>query len=188
MVRPKWADSHPLMADYYDNEWGRRGDDQYLFEMLILEGFQAGLSWLTILKKRSIITAALHDFDVGQLAMYKEEDIVRLMQAPGMIKHRLKISSITTNAQTFQKVQEECGSFEQYLLSFTAGELVIHTYACEEDVPISTELSQMISRDMKKRGFKFVGPVIIYTYLSAVGIIQDIIEEDDKDAVSTTTR
>ncbi|TDM02503.1 DNA-3-methyladenine glycosylase I [Macrococcus carouselicus] len=184
MKRLSWADSHPLTADYYDNEWGRRSGEQYLFEMLVLESFQAGLSWLTVLKKRSVIAASFDQFDIDKIAHYSDEDIERIMKTPDMIRHRLKITSTIRNAQVFREVQQSFGSFKDYLLSFTAGQTVIKAYSHESDIPVQSELSRTVSQDMKKRGFKFIGPVIIYTYLSAVGIIQDLIEEDEDDEVS----
>lgn len=173
-MRFTWADSHPLMAEYYDNEWGSVSHDEtYLFEMLVLEGMQAGLSWLTILKRREGMRQALHNFDYKIIAAYSDDDFNRLMHDDAMIKNKLKINSIINNAQRFIEVQEAFGTFDQYIWSFTDFEPVITYYDNESLVPTDNALSQRISKDLKKRGFKFVGPVIIYGYLSAIGIIQN---------------
>lgn len=173
-MRFTWADSHPLMATYYEDEWCIESHDEtYLYEMLVLEGMQAGLSWLTILKKREGIRQALHQFDYQVIAKYGEVDYDRLMQTEAMIKNKLKIKSIIINAQQFIKVQQEFGSFDAYIWSFTDGKPIITYYENESLVPTDNALSQMISKDLKKRGFKFVGPIIIYGFLSAIGVIQD---------------
>ncbi|WP_414047608.1 DNA-3-methyladenine glycosylase I [Macrococcus equi] len=173
-MRFSWADSHPLMSDYYEYEWGKPShDDTYLFEMLILEGMQAGLSWLTILKRREGIRQALNQFDYHKIATYSENDINRLMHTDAMIKNKLKINSIINNAQRFLEVQNEYGSFDQYIWSFTDDEPVVTYFDDESYVPAQNLLSQRISKDLKRRGFKFVGPVIVYGFLSAIGMIQD---------------
>ncbi|WP_414044035.1 DNA-3-methyladenine glycosylase I [Macrococcus animalis] len=173
-MRFKWADSHPLMAEYHDAEWGIESHDEtYLYEMLVLEGMQAGLSWLTILKKREGIRQALNQFDYEIIAKYGEDDFNRLMHTDTMIKNKLKINSIIINAQKFIEVQQEFGSFDRYIWSFTNFEPVITYFEDESLVPTDNELSQRISKDLKRRGFKFVGPVIIYGFLSAIGVIQD---------------
>ncbi|MCU7557729.1 DNA-3-methyladenine glycosylase I [Macrococcus capreoli] len=173
-MRFTWADSHPLMAAYYDNEWGIESHDEtYLFEMLVLEGMQAGLSWLTILKRREGMRQALDQFDYKKIAQYDETAFNRLMQTDDMIKNKLKINSIISNAQKFIEVQKEFGTFDRYIWSFTNNEPVVTYYDAESDVPTDNALSQRISKDLKSRGFKFVGPVIIYGYLGAIGVIQD---------------
>lgn len=173
-MRFSWADSHPLMAEYYDNEWGIPShDDTYLFEMLVLEGMQAGLSWLTILKRREGMRAALDQFDYQKIAKYEVDDFNRLMTSDAMIKNKLKIGSIINNAQKFIETQQEFGSFDRYIWSFTDFKPVITYFEEESLVPADNALSQQISKDLKKRGFKFVGPVIIYGFLGAIGIIQD---------------
>ncbi|WP_414054343.1 DNA-3-methyladenine glycosylase I [Macrococcus equi] len=173
-MRFSWADSHPLMSDYYECEWGKPShDDTYLFEMLILEGMQAGLSWLTILKRREGIRQALDQFDYHKIAAYSEDDINRLLHTDEMIKNKLKINSIINNAQRFLEVQNEYGSFDQYIWSFTDDEPVVTYFDDESYVPAQNLLSQRISKDLKRRGFKFVGPVIVYGFLSAIGMIQD---------------
>lgn len=173
-MRFSWADSHPLMAEYYDNEWGIPShDDTYLFEMLVLEGMQAGLSWLTILKRREGMRAALDQFDYQKIAKYEADDFDRLMTSDTMIKNKLKIGSIINNAQKFIEIQQEFGSFDRYIWSFTDFKPVITYFEEESLVPADNALSQQISKELKKRGFKFVGPVIIYGFLGAIGIIQD---------------
>lgn len=173
-MRFSWADSHPLMAKYYDNEWGIPShDDTYLFEMLVLEGMQAGLSWLTILKRREGMRAALDQFDYQKITKYEVDDFDRLMTSDAMIKNKLKIGSIINNAQKFIEIQQEFGSFDRYIWSFTDFKPVITYFEEESLVPADNALSQQISKDLKKRGFKFVGPVIIYGFLGAIGIIQD---------------
>lgn len=178
MKRMSWADSHPLMTRYYDEEWGQVShDDRYLFEMLILEGFQAGLSWMTVLKKRKTIQQAFSGFDVDEIVTYDKEKIETILNIEDMIKHRLKVESVVTNAAAFKNVQQTFGSFDRYLWSFTDGKVIQTHCAAESDIPVQSALSIQVSKDLKKRGFKFVGPVTTYTYLSAVGIIQDIIKD-----------
>ncbi|ATD31204.1 3-methyladenine DNA glycosylase [Macrococcus sp. IME1552] len=173
-MRFSWADSHPLMTEYYDNEWGIPShDDTYLFEMLVLEGMQAGLSWLTTLKRREGMRAALDQFDYQKIAKYEADDFDRLMTSDAMIKNKLKIGSIINNAQKFVEIQQEFGSFDRYIWSFTDFKPVITYFEEESLVPADNALSQQISKELKKRGFKFVGPVIIYGFLGAIGIIQD---------------
>lgn len=166
------------MTRYYDEEWGQVShDDRYLFEMLILEGFQAGLSWMTVLKKRKTIQQAFSGFDVDEIVTYDKEKIETILNIEDMIKHRLKVESVVTNAAAFKNVQQTFGSFDRYLWSFTDGKVIQTHYAAESDIPVQSALSIQVSKDLKKRGFKFVGPVTTYTYLSAVGIIQDIIKD-----------
>ncbi|TDM07887.1 DNA-3-methyladenine glycosylase I [Macrococcus lamae] len=174
MKRFTWADSHPLMKEYYDTEWGKPvHDDRLLFELLILEGFQAGLSWLTVLKKRKTMETAFNGFDVAEIVKYDDNTINTILEMPDMIKHRAKIESVVTNASAFQDVQREFGSFSGYLWSYVSDEPLVRYYELEADVPTKDELSERVSKDLKKRGFKFVGPVVTYSYLGAVGIIQD---------------
>lgn len=173
-MRHKWADAHPLLTTYYENEWQNEShDDRYLFEMLVLEGMQAGLSWLTILKRREAMRSALDNFDYATIAVYDDSDFDRLMNDEGMIRNRLKIRSIMSNAQAFMKVRAQYGTFDSYIWHFTDGKPVVSYFEDEAEIPTDNALSQQISKDLKKRGFKFVGPVIIYGYLGAIGIIQD---------------
>ncbi|CAD2075434.1 DNA-3-methyladenine glycosylase I [Phocicoccus pinnipedialis] len=182
MIKPTWAKSHPLLEAYYENEWGKpSNDDRHLFEMLILEGFQAGLSWLTILKKREAFKEAFLDFDYEKIAKFDDEDIERILSTEDMIRNKLKISCAIKNAAQYKTVQEEFGSFSNYLWSFVGRKPVVTNYDYETDIPVQNDLSVLISKDLKKRGFKFVGPVIIYSYLQAVGVIDDrILHEQNK--------
>ena len=160
-----------LMEAYHDQEWGRPlHDDARLYEMLFLEGFQAGLSWYIVLSKREAFRRAFSDFDPQAVAAYGEADVARLMQAEGIVRNRLKILGAITNAQVFLAIQQEFGSFDRYLWGFVPDGPVI----CREDVfPTSSPLSDAVSADLKKRGMKFVGSVTIYSFLESIGIIDD---------------
>ena len=159
---------------YHDTEWGVPShDDGYIFEMLILEGFQAGLSWNTILQKRENFRKAFDNFDYRKIAEYDETKLNELLQNQGIIRNRLKINSTVTNARAFMKVQEEFGSFAKYIWNFTDNKRIINKWKELSEVPATSELSDKISKDLKKRGFKFVGSTIIYSFLQAIGIIDD---------------
>lgn len=168
--RCQWAQGVPqVYLDYHDQEWGvAQHDDRHLFEMLILEGFQAGLSWLTILKKREAFRVAFDAFDPTLIAQYDEEKLSSLMQNEQIIRNRLKIHGAVKNARAFLDIQQEWGSFDAYLWHFTKGEVV---YENTHPIPVSTPLSDTISKDLKKRGMTFVGSTIIYAYLQAVGVV-----------------
>ena len=164
----------PLYQAYHDYEWGRPiHDDQRQFEHLCLESLQCGLSWLTILNKREIIRQCFEYFDVDVVAKYTETDIERIMSTEGMLKSRKKIEAIINNAQAFQRIQDEFGSFCEYIWAFTNYKTLIYEGHSEGRVPAKNELSTRISKDLKKRGFKFVGPVTIYSHLQASGLIND---------------
>lgn len=164
----------PLYQAYHDYEWGRPiHDDQRQFEHLCLESLQCGLSWLTILNKREIIRQCFDYFDVDAVAKYMETDIERIMSTDGMLKSRKKIEAIINNAQAFQRIQDEFGSFCEYIWAFTNHKILIYEGHSEGRVPAKNELSTRISKDLKKRGFKFVGPVTIYSHLQASGLIND---------------
>jgi len=164
----------PYNEAYHDNEWGKpQHNDQKLFEMLILEGMQAGLSWVTILKKRQAFCEAFDDFDVDKVAQYDDDKIAELLQNKGIIRNRLKINAAVKNARAFQQIQKEYGSFDRYLWHFTDGKQVVSAYTKQSEVPTHNELSDRISEDLKKRGFSFVGTTIIFSYLEAVGVIND---------------
>ena len=159
---------------YHDTEWGVPShDDGYIFEMLILEGFQAGLSWNNILQKRENFREAFHNFDYKKIAEYNETKLDELLQNQGIIRNRLKINSTVTNAKAFMKVQEEFGSFAKYIWNFTDNKRIINKWKELSEVPATSELSDKISKDLKKRGFKFIGSTIIYSFLQAIGIIDD---------------
>ena len=159
---------------YHDTEWGVPShDDGYIFEMLILEGFQAGLSWNTILQKRENFRKAFDNFDYKKIAEYDETKLNELLQNQGIIRNRLKINSTVTNAKAFIKVQEEFGSFAKYIWNFNDNKRIINKWKELSEVPATSELSDKISKDLKKRGFKFIGSTIIYSFLQAIGIIDD---------------
>ena len=173
-IRCPWAGDLPIYIDYHDNEWGRPvHDDRKLFEMLILEGMQAGLSWITILKKREAFRAAFDDFDPQRVALYGEEKLQALMADPGIIRNRLKLRAAVANARAFLEVQRTHGSFDAFLWRYVDGTPIVNRWERMEDVPASTPLSQQISRDLKKLGFRFVGPTIIYAYMQSVGMVND---------------
>ena len=164
----------PLYQAYHDYEWGRPiHDDQRQFEHLCLESLQCGLSWLTILNKREIIRQCFDYFDVDAVAKYTETDIERIMSTDGMLKSRKKIEAIINNAQAFQRIQDEFGSFCEYIWAFTNHKTLIYKGHSEGRVTAKNELSTRISKDLKKRGLKFVGPVTIYSHLQASGLIND---------------
>lgn len=168
------------MIAYHDTRWGKpEHNDNELFAMLVLEGMQAGLSWAIILKKEAAYRAAFDGLNPAVVAAYSDKKIDSLMQAEGIIKNRNKINSVITNARAFLKVQQEFGSFNNYIWGFTGGRVIDNHLQDEADVPAKNALSEKISADLKKRGFKFVGPVIIYSYLQAIGVINDHTENCD---------
>ena len=166
--RCTWAGPDEVYIRYHDEEWGvPTHNDRELFEMLILESFQAGLSWITILKKRENFKKAFDDFDVEKVAGYDEKKVEELRLNEGIIRHKGKINAAINNAQIFIEIQNEFGSFDEYIWGFTEGEIIKAEYLTE------SELSKHISKDLKKRGMKFVGPTIIYSYLESIGIIDN---------------
>ena len=173
--RCAWAAAGgPLDVAYHDREWGVPvHDDRVLFEFLILEGAQAGLSWSTILKKRENYRKALARFDPRRVARFTAKDKRRLMKDEGIVRNRLKIDSAVTNARYFLEVQQEFGSFDRYLWAFVGGQPVVNRPRRPRDVQPTTRLSDRISKDLKKRGFRFVGSTIVYAYLQAVGVVDD---------------
>jgi DNA-3-methyladenine glycosylase I len=159
---------------YHDEEWGRAvRDDRHLFEMLTLEGAQAGLSWSTILRKRAAYRKAFAGFDPVKVARFDARRRAALLQNPGIVRNRLKVESTVSNARAFLALQKEFGSFSRYLWDWVGGEPVLSGWRTRGQVPASSELSDRISRDLKKRGFRFVGSTIIYAYLQAVGVVND---------------
>ncbi|MEK4299974.1 DNA-3-methyladenine glycosylase I [Oceanobacillus sp. FSL W8-0428] len=173
--RCAWVSEEPIYIAYHDEEWGTPvfGDDRYLFEMLTLEGAQAGLSWITILKRRENYRRAFDNFEVDVIAAYSDEKVEALMQDEGIIRNRRKIESVIKNAKAFQQVQEEYGSFDQYIWGFVDRKPIVNQWKKHEDVPAQTDLSKQISKDLKKRGFSFVGPVICYSFMQATGMVND---------------
>jgi len=174
-IRCSWATSDPLYIKYHDEEWGKPVyDDKILFEFLILEGAQAGLSWITILRRRENYRKAFADFDVKKVAAFTEKDLERLMNDEGIIRNRLKVNGAITNAKLFIEIQQEFGSFSKYMWSFVPDSKPILNHIEEmSDVPPRTELSDQISKDMKKRGFKFFGTTICYAFMQATGMVND---------------
>lgn len=174
MNRCTWCGNDPLYIAYHDDEWGIPiHDDRLLFEFLILEGAQAGLSWITILKKRENYRKVLHSFDYEIIANYDEVDIERLLSDPGIVRNRLKIESAIKNARGVMKIQEEFGSFDAYLWQYVKGIPIQNEWRSVEELPAKTEISEMMSKDLKKRGFNFVGPTICYAFMQAVGMVND---------------
>ncbi len=173
-IRCQWADSNLLYHRYHDEEWGVPVyDDKTIFEFLILEGFQAGLSWLTILKKRENFRRAFDHFDYNIIAEYDQKKIDALLLDEGIIRNKLKVNAAKTNARAFIRVREEFGSFGRYIWAFTGGKPVINRFKSISEIPAKTELSDRISRDLKKRGFKFVGSTIVYAHMQATGMVND---------------
>jgi DNA-3-methyladenine glycosylase I len=174
MTRCAWCGSDPLYIAYHDDEWGIPvHDDRLLFEFLILEGAQAGLSWLTILKKRENYRKAFDAFDVERVANYTQADVTRLLGDSGIIRNRLKIESAIKNARGVLDIQEKHGSLDSYLWRYVDGTPKQNAWKSLADVPAKTQLSNMMSKDLKKRGFNFVGSTICYAFMQAVGMVND---------------
>ncbi len=173
--RCSWCGNDPLYTKYHDEEWGKAVyDDKTLFEFLLLESAQAGLSWITILRRRENYRNAFAHFDAEKVAVFTEPDVERLMQDTGIIRNRLKIASAITNAILFLQVKNEYGSFKNYLLGFfPEGKPIINQILAGEPIPATSEISDKISKDLKERGFKFFGSTICYAYLQAVGLVND---------------
>lgn len=170
----KWAEGDPLVEAYHDREWCKvNHDERFEFEMLSLEGASVGLSWRTILHKRKSYRKAFHDFDIEKCAGMNDEELMALLDDPGLIRNKSKIFSVRSNAKVVQKIQKEFGSFDAYLWSFTDGKQVDRKWESPEEVPAESELSERVSKDLKKRGMKYVGPVITYSFLQSIGIIND---------------
>ncbi|MCB9455651.1 MAG: DNA-3-methyladenine glycosylase I [Anaerolineaceae bacterium] len=174
ITRCAWAGSDPLYVQYHDEEWGVPAhDDRHLFEMLILEGAQAGLSWSTILNKRENYRAAFDGFDVEKVARYDEAKVAELLANPGIVRNKLKVNAAVINARAFLKVQAEFGSFDTYIWRFVGGKPIANPRQTLRDIPAKTPESEAMSKDLLKRGFKFVGPTICYAYMQAVGLVND---------------
>ena len=175
LKRCSWARlTNPLYLRYHDEEWGMPShDDRHLFEMLILEGAQAGLSWETILNKRAHYRRVFMRFDPRRLARWKRADIARALRDPGIVRNRLKVESAVSNARVFLEVQKEFGSFDAYLWGFVGGKPRVNTVRTLRDIPPRTAESDALSKDLKRRGFRFVGSTIVYAYMQAVGLVND---------------
>jgi len=172
--RCAWCLKDPLYIRYHDDEWGRPvHDDRVLFEFLILESFQAGLSWLTVLKKRENFRAAFAAFDANKVARFDQRNVESLMRDAGIIRNRLKIEAAINNARRFKEIQKEFGSFDKYVWGFTGGKTVVNKPRAPSDLPATSALSDAMSKDMGKRGFKFRGSTICYAFMQAVGLVDD---------------
>lgn len=173
-IRCSWGDSHPLYIDYHDHEWGvPEHDDRRLFEFLVLEGAQAGLSWLTVLKKREEYRRAFDEFDPGIVARYDEKKVKALLANPGIIRNRLKIASAIQNARALLKVQKEFGSFDVLLWKFVGGKPKKNAWKSIKEIPAKTPESDAMSQELRKRDFRFVGSTICYAHMQACGMVND---------------
>ena len=176
-TRCGWVGDDPILISYHDKEWGNPShDDRLLFEFLILEGAQAGLSWITILKRRENYRAAFDNFNATKIAKYDAKKIKSLMNDPGIIRNRLKIQSTIGNAKAFLAVKKEFGSFDNYIWGFVNHKPILNHRKEMKDIPARTEISDAMSKDLKKRGFKFVGSTICYAYMQAVGMVNDHVQ------------
>ena len=174
ITRCSWCGDDPLYQQYHDNEWGVPcRDDKKLFEFVLLEGAQAGLSWITILRKREGYRSAFADFEVQKVAAFTEKDVERLMSDAGIVRNRLKINSAISNARLFIEIQKEFGSFSDYFWGYVDNQPIVNRWATLGEIPASTELSDLIAKDMKKRGFKFFGSTICYAHMQAMGLVND---------------
>jgi DNA-3-methyladenine glycosylase I len=174
IIRCPWAQNDPLMQAYHDEEWGRpEHDSRALWESLMLDGFQAGLSWITILRKRENFRKAFHNFDPKKVARYTEKDILRLLDNPGIIRSRAKIEATIRGAQIYLEMQAAGEDFAPFIWNLAGGKTIHNQIKSMADIPAKTPLSESISATLKKRGFKFVGPVIVYAWLQATGIVDD---------------
>ena len=172
--RCKWVTSDDIYINYHDTEWGVPvHDDRKLFEMLSLEGAQAGLSWITILKRRENYREAFDDFDPNVIKDYSDEKVIELQQNAGIIRNKSKINSVITNAKAFLKIQDEYGTFDKYIWKFVGGFPINNDWDSHADVPAITKESEQMSKDLKKRGFKFIGPTICYAFMQATGMVND---------------
>ena len=173
-IRCPWATADPLYLAYHDDEWGVPvHDDRTLFEFLILEGAQAGLSWITILRKRDAYRRAFDNFDPAAVAAFGDDKLAALLADPGIVRNRLKIRAAVDNARAFLAVQRELGSFDAYVWRFAGGQPIVNAWATLREVPAETAASRALSADLKRRGFRFVGPTIMYAYMQAVGLVND---------------
>lgn len=178
ITRCAWCEKDDLYRKYHDEEWGEPVyDDATIFEFLVLETFQAGLSWYTILSKREHFRKAFDQFDYQKIAKYPEEKLATLLENPGIIRNKLKIKATVTNAQAFIKTQEEFGSFSKYIWGFVGGKPIDNKPKSLSEVPATTAISDALSKDLKKRGFKFTGSTVMYAHMQATGMVNDHITE-----------
>jgi DNA-3-methyladenine glycosylase I len=174
LTRCNWVNTDPLYIAYHDEEWGvPTHDDQHLFEFILLEGAQAGLSWYTILKKRENYRAAFDGFDPAKVARYDDAKIAELLANPGIVRNKLKVNAAVQNARSFLAVQEELGSFDKYIWGFVGGAPIKNAWQTLSEIPVETAEARAMSKDLLKRGFKFVGPTICYSFMQACGLVND---------------
>jgi DNA-3-methyladenine glycosylase I len=177
-IRCSWCAGSPLYREYHDFEWGRPvHDDSHLFEMIVLEGMQAGLSWLTVLKKRDAFRTAFDNYNLERIIGYNDEKIEMLMSDSGIIRNRLKIKSVVSNAKAFREVQNSFGSFDHFIWNYVDNKPIVNSWRSLSEIPSKTILSDRISKDLSNLGFKFVGSTIIYSFMQAVGIVNDHITD-----------
>ena len=174
ITRCGWTTDDPLYIQYHDEEWGVPAhDDRHLFEMLNLEGAQAGLSWITVLRKRENYRMAFDNFDANKVVTYNEVKIAELLQNPGIIRNKLKVNGVVKNARAFLQIQDEFGSFDAYIWRFVDGQPIINSWKTRAEVPAITAEAEAMSKDLKKRGFTFIGPTICYAFMQACGMVND---------------
>lgn len=174
IIRCSWCEKDDLYRNYHDNEWGKPVyDDETIFEFLVLESFQAGLSWYTILSKRENFRKAFDDFNYKKIAKYNAEKVEELMNDTSIIRNRLKINATINNAQKFMEVQKEFGTFSKYIWSFVNGTPIVNSPVELKEVPATTEISNALAKDLKKRGFKFMGSTVVYAHMQATGMVND---------------
>lgn len=172
--RCSWCGSDPVYIKYHDEEWGVPvHDDRKLFEMLNLEGAQAGLSWITILRKREKYLQLFDNFDAEKIVKYSDKKLENILQDSGIVRNKLKVNSVVTNAKAYMQVQKEFGSFDKYIWQFVGGKPIVNNFKSLNKVPAKTEISDAMSKDLKKRGFKFIGSTICYAFMQAVGMVND---------------
>jgi DNA-3-methyladenine glycosylase I len=177
MTRCQWSEGDPIYIKYHDEEWGVPvHDDRKHFEFLVLESAQSGLSWLTILRKRENYRRAYDNFEPAKVAEYGEEKITELLSDPGIIRNRMKIEASVNNARRFLEIQKEFGSFDAYIWSFVDGKPVVNSYETVKEIPANSALSDRIAKDLKARGFKFLGSVTVYSHIQATGLVNDHID------------
>lgn len=173
-IRCNWVTTDELYIKYHDEEWGKPVyDDETIFEFLVLESFQAGLSWITILKKRENFREAFDHFNYQKIATYTDEKIEELMNNAGIVRNRLKILATINNAQRFMEIQQEFGSFSKYIWNFVNGKPMVNTFKTIQEVPATTDISDALAKDLKKRGFKFLGSTVMYAHMQATGMVDD---------------
>lgn len=180
MCHCQWVSNDPLYQQYHDTEWGvPLHDEQHLFELLILEGFQAGLSWITILKKRDSFRETFENFNFQKLANWSDEQLNSALQNPKIVKNRLKVYAVRSNATAFLKIQEKFGSFDNYIWKFVNFQPIKNHFKSIKELPASTELSVKVSNSLKQNGLKFVGPTIVYSFMQAAGLVNDHLQHCD---------